>query len=53
MKKFFIFIMALMTISAIHAQKYGEEGPTLTPNKLGLVYENAIEENKRGEVNIH
>ncbi len=54
MKKFFIFIMALMTMSsAIHAQKYGEEGPTLTPNKLGLVYENAIEENKRGEVNIH
>lgn len=54
MKKFFIFIMALLTMSsAIHAQKYGEEGPTLTPNKLGLVYENAIEENKQGVVNIH
>lgn len=33
--------------------KYGDEGPTLTPNKLGLVYENAIEKNEPGKVNIH
>lgn len=37
----------------INAQTYGDEGPTLTPNKLGLVYENAIEKNEPGKVNIH
>ena len=37
----------------IYAQRYGEEGPTLTPNNLGLVYENAIEKNEDGKVNIH
>lgn len=37
----------------IYAQHYGEEGPTLTPNNLGLVYENAIEKNEDGKVNIH
>lgn len=36
----------------INAQTYGDEGPTLTPNKLGLVYENAIEKNEPGKVNI-
>lgn len=36
-----------------NAQNYGDEGPTLTPNKLGLVYENAIEKNEPGKVNIH
>lgn len=36
----------------INAQPYGDEGPTLTPNKLGLVYENAIERNEPGKVNI-
>lgn len=36
----------------ISAQTYGDEGPTLTPNKLGLVYENAIEKNEPGKVNI-
>ena len=35
------------------AQSYGDEGPTLTPNAFGLVYENAINENIPGEVNIH
>lgn len=37
----------------IYAQRYGEEGPSLTPNNLGLVYENAIEKNEDGKVNIH
>lgn len=35
------------------AQTYGDEGPTLTPNAFGLVYEDAISENMPGEVNIH
>ena len=35
------------------AQTYGDEGPTLTPNAFGLVYENAIERNEAGKVNIH
>ncbi len=35
------------------AQNVGDEGPTLTPNRLGLVYENAISENVAGRVNIH
>ena len=35
------------------AQNVGDEGTTLTPNRLGLVYENAISENVAGRVNIH
>lgn len=35
------------------AQRVGDEGATLTPNRLGLVYENAIEKNEDGKVNIH
>ena len=42
-----------MMTTNIYAQRYGEEGPTLTPNNLGLVYENAIEKNEDGKVNIH
>lgn len=38
---------------SIQAQTYGDEGPTLTPNKLGLVYEQAIERNEPSKVNIH
>lgn len=37
----------------INAHTYGDEGPTLTPNALGLVYEGAIEKNVPGKVNIH
>lgn len=37
----------------INAAGYGDEGPTLTPNRLGLVYENAIEKNEPDKVNIH
>ncbi len=36
-----------------YAQTYGDEGPTLTPNAFGLVYENAISENDPGQVNLH
>ena len=35
------------------AQTYGDEGPTLTPNAFGLVYEDAISENVPGKVNMH
>ena len=34
------------------AQSYGKEGPTLSRNALGLVYEGAIEKNVPGKVNI-
>lgn len=36
-----------------NAQNYGDEGPTLTPNAFGLVYEDAINENIPGKVNLH
>ncbi len=42
-----------MTASIAKAQTYGGEGPTLTRNTMGLVYEDAISENLPGEVNIH
>ncbi len=35
------------------SQNVGDEGPTLTPNRIGLVYEDAISENVAGRVNIH
>ena len=34
------------------SQTYGDEGPTLTPNAFGLVYENAISKNENGKVNL-
>lgn len=50
-------ILTLITIAimstTVSAQNYGIEGPTLTPNSLGLVYEGAIEKNVDGQVNIH
>ncbi len=53
MKKILLTIIGAFVMSQnIHAQSYGDEGPTLTPNKLGLVYENAIEKNEPGQVNI-
>ncbi len=53
MKKFILTLTALITMTAnINAQTYGDEGPTLTPNRLGLVYENAIDKNEEGKVNI-
>ena len=45
----FFFALGFMA----KAQTYGDEGPTLTPNAFGLVYEDAISENMPGEVNIH
>ncbi len=44
--------MTAMMNANVSAQTYGDEGPTLTPNQLGLVYENAIEKNEKGKVNI-
>jgi len=48
-----ILILLIMTAIATTAQNYGDEGPTLTPNKFGLVYEDAISKNEAGKVNIH
>lgn len=36
----------------VNAQTVGDEGPTLHPNRLGLVYEGAIEANEPGRVNL-
>ena len=47
----FLILIAMMAMN-INAQTVGDEGPTLTPNKLGLVYEGAIEKNEPGKVNI-
>ena len=41
-----------MTATAVKSQTYGDEGPTLTPNTMGLIYEDAINENVPGQVNI-
>lgn len=53
-KAIITLVLAVMTTTtSMQAQTYGDEGPTLTPNALGLVYEGAIEKNERGKVNIH
>lgn len=53
-KKLLLTLLFVLVMSLnVNAQTYGDEGPTLTPNKLGLVYENAIEKNEPGKVNIH
>ena len=53
MKKTTLILIALMAMTTANAQIYGDEGPTLTPNTMGLVYEDAINENLPGKVNIH
>ncbi len=54
MKKHLLTLtLLIMTATAAKAQTYGDEGPTLTPNTMGLVYEDAINENLPGKVNIH
>lgn len=52
--KRFLMTLAIMaaTLTGAQAQNYGNEGPMLSPNLLGLVYENAIETNEDGKVNI-
>ncbi len=47
-----ISLLTVMATTNIKAQAYGDEGPILTPNRLGLVYESAIEKNEDGKVNI-
>lgn len=52
MKKILLTLIGALVMSQnISAQSYGDKGPTLTPNNLGLVYENAIEKNEPGKVN--
>ena len=54
MKKLLIALAIMATtLTNTYAQRYGDEGPTITPNRLGLVYEAAIEKNEDGKVNIH
>ena len=53
MKKLIITLLTILPIMSTFAQTYGNEGPTLTPNAFGLVYENAINENIAGKVNLH
>ena len=52
MKGLLVSISFMLCIMA-SAQTYGDEGPTLTPNAFGLVYEDAIGENVPGKVNLH
>ena len=52
-KKIFLSAVLAMSIVSMKAQNYGDEGPTLLPNAFGLVYENAINENVAGQVNLH
>ena len=53
MKKLIVTLLTILPIMSTFAQTYGEEGPTLTPNAFGLVYEDAISENIAGKVNLH
>ena len=52
MKKIVTLILIALGFMA-KVQTYGDEGPTLTPNAFGLVYEDAIGENVSGKVNLH
>ena len=53
MKKIITLLFALLSIMSYAQKTYGDEGPTLTPNAFGLVYEDAISENVPGKVNLH
>ena len=53
MKEITLLFLLIVAMTAAKAQTYGDEGPTLTPNAFGLVYENAINENIVGKVNLH
>lgn len=46
-------LMATASLNTLQAQAFGDEGPSLKPNRLGLVYEQAIERNVPGQVNVH
>lgn len=48
-----MIIFLFLSLMTAQAQTYGDEGPTLTPNTMGLVYEDAITENLPDKVNIH
>ena len=53
MKELIVTLLTILPIMSTFAQTYGDEGPTLTPNAFGLVYEDAINENIAGKVNLH
>ena len=53
MKRLISVLCSVVAAVSVMAQNVGDEGTTLTPNRLGLVYENAISENVAGRVNIH
>ena len=53
MKRLISVLCSVVAAVFVMAQNVGDEGTTLTPNRLGLVYENAISENVAGRVNIH
>ena len=53
MKKFLSVLFLMAMVMTVNAQQYGDEGPTLVPNAFGLVYEDAIDRNVDGKVNIH
>ncbi len=53
MKKIITLLFATLSIMSYAQKTYGDEGPTLTPNAFGLVYEDAISENVPGKVNLH
>ena len=53
MKRIFLILLFITTMVTANSQNYGDEGPTLTPNAFGLVYEDAISENVPGQVNLH
>jgi|GEM_PF-5445664 len=52
MKRFFLTLIITFAMMTAKSQTYGDEGPTLTPNAFGLVYENAISKNENGKVNL-
>ena len=52
MKRFFLTLIITFAMMTAKSQTYGDEGPTLTPNAFGLVYENAISKNENGKINL-
>ncbi|MCR5140805.1 MAG: alpha/beta hydrolase [Bacteroidaceae bacterium] len=53
MKRLISVLCSVVAAVSVMSQNVGDEGPTLTPNRIGLVYEDAISENVAGRVNIH
>ena len=45
-------LCSVVAAVSVMAQTADDNGPVLTPNRFGLVYEDAISENVAGRVNI-